>query len=145
MAARRAAILKDDALVQGLGIPIKRRPDDASTYTIPVVRTKPVIEQNHEKSAVLREPVLHEEEYNHILDLISRMALVMERSPRAFYDMDEESIRWQFLVPLNSHYEGMASGETPMPILSMFYGIVIRMYTFPSSILTSSSQCFSYS
>ncbi len=112
LAARRAAILKDDALVQGLGIPIKRRPDDASTYTIPVVRTKPVIEQNHEKSAVLREPVLHEEEYNHILDLISRMALVMERSPRAFYDMDEESIRWQFLVPLNSHYEGMASGET---------------------------------
>ena len=36
----------------------------------------------------------------------------MERSPKAFRDMDEESLRWQFLVPLNSHYEGMATGET---------------------------------
>src|SRR3989338_1695804 len=79
---------------------------------IRVTRKKSVVEQRSEEKAVPREPILYETEYNHIINLISRMAIVMERSPRAFYDMDEESIRWQFLVPLNSHYEGMATGET---------------------------------
>ncbi len=110
--ARRNAVLKDESLVESLGIPIKRRPDDNSTFTIPVVRRMPAIEQHHDKTPKPREPILQEVEYNHILDLISRMAIVMERSPKAFYEMDEESIRWQFLIPLNSHYEGMASGET---------------------------------
>ena len=40
------------------------------------------------------------------------MALVMERSPKAFSKMDEESIRQHFLVQLNGHYEGQATGET---------------------------------
>ncbi len=112
IAARRSAILRDETLVESLGIPIKRRPEDSSTYTIPVSRKPPKIEQSREENTSPREPILHETEYNHILGLISRMAIVMERSPKAFYDMDEESIRWQFIVPLNSHYEGMATGET---------------------------------
>jgi len=33
------------------------------------------------------------------------MALVMERSPKAFSEMDEESIRQHFLVQLNGQYE----------------------------------------
>jgi len=40
------------------------------------------------------------------------MALVMERSPSAFVDMDEESLRTHFLVQLNGHFEGSATGET---------------------------------
>jgi hypothetical protein len=109
---RKEIILKDEVLVGGLGIPIKRK-EDATTYTIPVVRKKPLIDRSKAlPSSAMREPVLHESEYNHILELISRMALVMERSPKAFQAMDEESLRWQFLVPLNSHYEGMATGET---------------------------------
>ena len=36
----------------------------------------------------------------------------MERSPSAFETMDEESIRSHFLVQLNGHYEGQATGET---------------------------------
>ena len=40
------------------------------------------------------------------------MALVMERSPSAFINMKEEDLRMQFLVPLNGHYEGQATGET---------------------------------
>lgn len=112
IAARRSAILRDETLVESLGLPIKRRPEDGSTYTIPVSRKPPKIDQSRGQDPSPREPILHETEYNHILDIISRMAIVMERSPKAFYDMDEESIRWQFIVPLNSHYEGMATGET---------------------------------
>jgi hypothetical protein len=36
----------------------------------------------------------------------------MERSPRAFATLDEEAIRTHFLLQLNGHYEGGATGET---------------------------------
>jgi hypothetical protein len=36
----------------------------------------------------------------------------MERSPSAFKSIDEESLRSHFLVQLNGHYEGQATGET---------------------------------
>jgi len=37
---------------------------------------------------------------------------VLERSPKAFAHMEEEHLRDQFLVQLNGHYEGQATGET---------------------------------
>jgi hypothetical protein len=40
------------------------------------------------------------------------MVHVMERSPSAFHHMDEEALRTHFLVQLNGHYEGQATGET---------------------------------
>ena len=40
------------------------------------------------------------------------MALVMERSPQTFSKLKEEEIRDHFLMVLNSHYEGQATGET---------------------------------
>jgi hypothetical protein len=40
------------------------------------------------------------------------MALVIERSPHVFSEINEETIRTHFLISLNSHYEGGASGET---------------------------------
>jgi hypothetical protein len=58
------------------------------------------------------EPVLEEAEYQHILDVLGGMVKVMERSPKAFHDIDEESLRTHFLVHLNGHYEGQATGET---------------------------------
>ncbi|MCA1939884.1 MAG: hypothetical protein LDL26_02690 [Caenispirillum bisanense] len=35
----------------------------------------------------------------------------MERSPHAYATMDEETLRFQFLVPLNAHFEGEARAE----------------------------------
>ena len=58
------------------------------------------------------EPVLTEGDYDHILDMIQNMAVVMERSPSAFVSMDEEAIRFHILVQLNSQFEGQATGET---------------------------------
>lgn len=40
------------------------------------------------------------------------MSLVIERSPAAFTFLDEEAIRTHFLLQLNGHYEGSATGET---------------------------------
>jgi hypothetical protein len=58
------------------------------------------------------EPVLDLEHYEHILDVISNMVLVMERSPGSFSRLDEEGLRTHILVQLNGHYEGQATGET---------------------------------
>jgi hypothetical protein len=58
------------------------------------------------------EPILEETEYQHILDVIESMVKVMERSPKAFHSIDEEALRTHFIVQLNGHYEGQATGET---------------------------------
>jgi hypothetical protein len=38
--------------------------------------------------------------------------MVIERNPHAFASLDEEAIRTHFLLQLNGHYEGSATGET---------------------------------
>ena len=99
-------------VVANLGIPIKRvsAPD---TYVAPIQRRKtPVSLPKQSNESFKPEPVLNVEEYNFILKTLSSMALVMERSPRVFLKIDEETIRTHFLISLNSHYEGGASGET---------------------------------
>jgi hypothetical protein len=58
------------------------------------------------------EPVLDEKEYQHILEIMRSMSLVIERNPGSFASLDEESIRDHFLLQLNGHYEGGATGET---------------------------------
>ncbi len=40
------------------------------------------------------------------------MAITIERSPHTFAKLVEEEIRDHFLLVLNSHYEGSATGET---------------------------------
>lgn len=110
---RRKKLLKDQSLVAGLGFPLKERADANKTYVAPEVRRKiipspPVASSDPYKP----EPVLDMEHYEHILNVIENMALVMERSPSAFIDMDEESLRTHFLVQLNGHFEGSATGET---------------------------------
>jgi hypothetical protein len=110
---RREKLLANQNLVAGLGIPLKRRPGDITTYTAPEVNRK--IAPKMPSASIGQftpEPILEEAEYQHILDVIEGMVRVMERSPRAFHDIDEEALRTHFLVQLNGHYEGQATGET---------------------------------
>jgi hypothetical protein len=98
--------------VAGLGIPIKRK-EDVPSYVIPVQRrqapiARPVV--SSEKYAP--EPFLEESEYQHILSVTRSMRLLMERNPQTFTRLDEESIRDHFLLQLNGHYDGGATGET---------------------------------
>jgi hypothetical protein len=110
---RRQKLLCDQNMMAGLGIPLKRREGEAITFAAPEVRRKlapklpPVT-----PGAYKPEPILEEAEYQHILEVIESMVKVMERSPRVFHDADEEALRTHFLVQLNGHYEGQATGET---------------------------------
>ena len=110
--SRREKLLNDRGIVKNLGYPL-RRSDAPTTYVTPEVkrRIKPhlprVSTEPYEP-----EPALGMDDYEHILSVISNMAQVMERSPGAFCGMSEEDLREQFLVQLNGHYEGQATGET---------------------------------
>jgi hypothetical protein len=111
--ARRQKLLKDQGLVGNLGFAVRRRTDASETYAVPTVHRKAVpVRAPKGKAATPPEPTLAMEEYEHILNVISNMVAVMERSPKAFKGMKEEDLRQHFLVQLNGQYEGQASGET---------------------------------
>jgi hypothetical protein len=94
-------------------LPVKPRANAPATYAAPQVRRKIEPKLPPASNAPFKpEPVLEEAHYKHILDVISNMTLVMERSPTAFAEMGEEDIRQHYLVQLNGHFEGQATGET---------------------------------
>jgi len=110
---RREKLLLDQNLLASLGFPLKERSDSLKTYVSPTVRRK--IRDTLPPASTKPfspEPVLSNDDYEHILDVMQNMAEVMERSPSAFATIDEESLRSHFLVQLNGHYEGQATGET---------------------------------
>ena len=110
---RRDKLLASQNMVAGLGIPLKRRPGTTTTYVAPEVRRKITPKLPPATAGTFKpEPILEEAEYQRILDIIESMVKVMERSPKAFHNIDEEGLRSHFLVQLNGHYEGQASGET---------------------------------
>ena len=113
LSARREKLVSDRGVIESLGFPLKRRSGAPTTYAAPDVKRR-VIPQLPPMPTVPHkpEPALEIAEYEHILSVISSMVLVMERSPRAFKDMGEEDLRQHFLVQLNGHYEGQATGET---------------------------------
>ena len=110
---RRQKLLADRNLVSSLGYKIKQREGVNSTFVAPEIRRKvtPTLPRASTKP-YKPEPALEIDEYDHILDVINNMALVFERSPSAFVTMKEETLRTHFLVQLNGHYEGQATGET---------------------------------
>lgn len=109
---RRKRAEKASSAAAGLKFALKARSDAAATYTAPVSPRKiaPVLPPASKGSAP--EPVLTDEAYREIVDTFQQMSEVMERSPHAFAAMDEETLRFQFLVPLNAKFEGEARGET---------------------------------
>jgi len=111
--ARKSKLLGDQNLLAELGYKLRRRDKDTSTYAAPQVRRKLKPSLPPQSTAPFKpEPALPTEDYEHILNVLENMTLVMERSPSAFETIDEEGLRTHFLVQLNGHYEGQATGET---------------------------------
>ena len=111
--SRRQKLLADRNLIGGIGFKMKERPGAQQTFAAPEVRKRISPTLPPASSAPYKpEPTLSSADYEHILGVLQNMVHVMERSPSAFATMDEESIRSHFLVQLNGHYEGQATGET---------------------------------
>ncbi|SDU04871.1 hypothetical protein SAMN05444156_1661 [Verrucomicrobium sp. GAS474] len=110
---RRKKLLAAQNVAASLGLPMKPRQGATPTYTVPAVKKKIAPTLPPSSSAAFKpEPAIDENIYQHILGVIESMVHVMERSPRDFQNIGEETLRSHFLVALNSHYEGRASGET---------------------------------
>ena len=108
---RKSALSVMDT-VSNLGIPVKRR-GEPPTFAIPAKRRRPPSTlPSVATERYAPEPVLEEQEYEHILEIIRSMSVVIERSPSSFATLNEETIRDHFLLQLNGHYEGGATGET---------------------------------
>jgi hypothetical protein len=111
--SRRKKLLADRNLVGALGFKMKQRDGNQRTFAAPEVKRKIAPAMPSASSTPYKpEPVLNNEDYEHILGVLDNMVHVMERSPSAFHHMDEEALRTHFLVQLNGHYEGQATGET---------------------------------
>ena len=112
---RKEKLLENKALVAGLGFKMRERPGASETFVAPSVRRN--IRPSTSKPTASRapfnpEPTLANEDYEHILKVLENMVQVMEQSPGAFRQIDEETLRTHFLVQLNGHYSGDATGET---------------------------------
>ena len=109
---KRQKALAATRAVAALGIPMKRT-QDPPTFTLPARRrSTPVTKPKVATGKYEPEPVLAAAEYDHILSVVRSMSLVIERNPASFASLDEEAIRDHFLLQLNGHYEGGATGET---------------------------------
>lgn len=111
--ARRSKLLASRSMVASLGFKMKEREGAAKTFVAPEVRRRiaPVMPQAS-TTPFKPEPALSNSDYEHILGVMQGMTQVMELSPSAFHDVDEEALRSHFLVQLNGHYQGQATGET---------------------------------
>lgn len=92
---------------------INRNPEAPLTYKVPNIIKKVKFQKpKADLKTIMSEPEIEQKEYDNIIEVCSSMAKVMERSPRDFANMNEETIRSHFLVQLNGQYEGQATGET---------------------------------
>jgi hypothetical protein len=111
--SRRNKLLANRNTVASLGFKMKERQNAPKTFVPPEVRKKITPVMPPASSAPYKpEPALAETDYEHILGVMQGMTQVMELSPSAFHDVDEEALRSHFLVQLNGHYQGQATGET---------------------------------
>jgi len=110
--ARKDRLLADAGMTAAIGLPLKKREGVPLTYSVPVTRRVPKIEQIKVSGSFSPEPTLATEDYEEILHIMQNMVQVMELSPHAFHDMGEEDLRSHFLVQLNGAFKGQATGET---------------------------------
>ena len=112
LARKRKLAQSSTGVLSQLGIPVKRK-EEPPAFVLPVKRREqPTRPPSVAAGKYEPEPFLDEKEYEHILGVLRSMSLVIERDPSAFATLDEENIRTHFLLQLNGHYEGGASGET---------------------------------
>ena len=93
-----------------LGIKLKEKPGDARTFVPPAVKQIVTPQLPPMRAAAPPEPTLDRAQYETILSLIRGAGRSIEQSSSRARQLDEETLRDMFLVPLNAHF-GTASGE----------------------------------
>jgi hypothetical protein len=109
---RLAECKKDDQFLKNLKYPLKKQDQVPIAIQLP---TRPVIVKPIQSTTIISAsnfPIISNSDYEMILQILQSMSVAMERSPKVFAGLEEEEIRDFFLVILNSHFSGQATGET---------------------------------
>jgi len=110
---RKKNLMNKDEFLSSLTVPVKKK-DPSNTFAIPVpsVPKKIYPKPTATKGSGKREPILGEEVYDQILELIHDVGKTTERAPSLYGGKDEEMLRDYFLSHLQPRFEGSATGET---------------------------------
>jgi hypothetical protein len=110
--ARKARVRETYERLESTGIPM-RKPDDATqTYIADtIVRRPSPTAPKSTSTAIALEPVLADERFDHILEVIRASGEAMERSPKTYTSMGEEDRRQVIVNALNTHYRGQTTAE----------------------------------
>lgn len=107
---RRERLGTVDVTIKSIGYPIRRKSNVDTPLNIPKAKSKIRLEKRKKRKSktALEKPAernISMDDFDSILSDIERMAKVIEQSPSAFRDMDEQSLRWIFMIPLNIQYD----------------------------------------
>jgi hypothetical protein len=111
---RKKELLKRRDLLSNLVVPIKRSENIPRTFVVPSPNAKKKITVKPQviEKGFTPEPTLDVQTYRDILNLIHDMGKEFERKPSVYAGKSEEHLRDHFLMLLEPHFEGSATGET---------------------------------
>ena len=109
--------LKQANVMSSLGVPIRKSKKVSETFSIPTPKLRKPINVSprpsiNEPAGYKPEPTLEESTYFEILKLIHDLGQNFERLPSVYADKYEEHLRDHFLMILEPHFKGSATGET---------------------------------
>lgn len=112
---RKAKLLSKNNLLSSLGVPLRKKENVPTTFSIPKpqLREKIVVKPVVHEKGFKPEPTLDNENYKRILKIINDIGKNFERMPSVYKDKGEEDLRDHILMTLDPNFEfGSASGET---------------------------------
>lgn len=112
--SRKEELLKRKRLLSEITVPIKRNDNVSQTFSIPNIKVKKkiTVKPTPKIGNFVPVPTLDDTTYNDILKIINDMGKEFERKPSVYSDKGEEDLRDHFLMLLEPHFEGSATGET---------------------------------
>jgi len=111
MLERKKRLEDHGAFIEALSFPLQKV-SPLAPLVFPLKRKEITVAENPKASRAEKQHCLEEAHYRDILSTLALMSTAMERSPHAFAKINEESLRFFFLVWLNANYRGGATGET---------------------------------
>lgn len=110
---RKESLKSNNSFLDQLGVPVKKRDNVPSTFSVPAPKArKKIIPRPSPSNSGTPDPTLDTETYNAILRVIHDMGKQIERMPAVYTNKDEEGLRDHFLIILETNFEGSATGET---------------------------------
>ena len=111
--ARKAEVMRQNQVVAGLGVPVRKSDNIPRTFAVPATTRKKVVPKPQASSEQYSpEPALDETIYEEILQTIFDTGRVFERLPSTYAGKDEETLRDHLILNLEPRFQIDTTGET---------------------------------